>query len=130
MRRRPQYRSVRSIWLEDLRRDRTRNRVRRFGQALVLAHGLAPELPAPEHERLVEQPALLEIGQRIHISAGHGLPEAEALRLLDRLKELEAEGQRVRGLFSTSQIGKQLGRDVTETMRPAHSLAEIVHESI
>lgn len=34
---------------------------------------------------------------------------------------------RVRGLFSTSQISKQLGRDVSETMTAAHSLAEIRH---
>jgi glycosyltransferase involved in cell wall biosynthesis len=31
------YRELRSLWLKDLRRDRTSNRVRRFGQALVLA---------------------------------------------------------------------------------------------
>jgi glycosyltransferase involved in cell wall biosynthesis len=31
------YAAVRSLWLRDLRRDRTTNRVRRFGQALVLA---------------------------------------------------------------------------------------------
>jgi glycosyltransferase involved in cell wall biosynthesis len=42
MRRRPDYRSVRRQWLRDLWRDRTPNRIRRFGQALVLA----AELPA------------------------------------------------------------------------------------
>jgi glycosyltransferase involved in cell wall biosynthesis len=36
-RRLPGYRSARSTYLRDLRRDPTRNRVRRFGQALVLA---------------------------------------------------------------------------------------------
>ena len=36
------YRNARSVWLKDLRRDPTANRVRRFGQALVLA----AELPA------------------------------------------------------------------------------------
>lgn len=44
MRHRATYRSVRDIWLRDLRRDRTRNRIRRFGQALVLAHELAPDV--------------------------------------------------------------------------------------
>lgn len=43
MRRRPEYAAVRKQWLNDLRRDPVRNRVRRFGQALVLAHEL------PEH---------------------------------------------------------------------------------
>lgn len=36
-RRLPGYRRARSMWLSDIARDRTRNRVRRFGQALVLA---------------------------------------------------------------------------------------------
>jgi len=36
-RRLPGYPRARSVWLADLARDRTRNRVRRFGQALVLA---------------------------------------------------------------------------------------------
>jgi glycosyltransferase involved in cell wall biosynthesis len=33
----PTYASVRALWLRDLSRDRTPNRMRRFGQALVLA---------------------------------------------------------------------------------------------
>ena len=41
-RRRPGYRRARRAWFADLRRDPTPNRVRRFGQALVLA----AELPA------------------------------------------------------------------------------------
>lgn len=36
------YRTARSLWLKDLRRDLSANRIRRFGQALVLA----AELPA------------------------------------------------------------------------------------
>jgi glycosyltransferase involved in cell wall biosynthesis len=42
LRRRPGYRRARRAWLADLRRDPSPNRVRRFGQALVLA----AELPA------------------------------------------------------------------------------------
>ncbi len=38
----PGYANARSVWLKDLRRDPTPNRIRRFGQAMVLAH----ELPA------------------------------------------------------------------------------------
>jgi glycosyltransferase involved in cell wall biosynthesis len=41
-RKNPAYRRVRAIWLKDLLRDPTPNRIRRFGQALVLA----AELPA------------------------------------------------------------------------------------
>jgi glycosyltransferase involved in cell wall biosynthesis len=41
-RRRPGYRRARRAWFADLRRDPSRNRVRRFGQALVLAAALPP----------------------------------------------------------------------------------------
>ena len=41
-RRLPGYPRARSMWLADLARDRTPNRVRRFGQALVLAAELGP----------------------------------------------------------------------------------------
>ncbi|MEW6689577.1 MAG: colanic acid biosynthesis glycosyltransferase WcaL, partial [Pseudomonadota bacterium] len=41
-RRRRTYGQTRNLWLRDLARDPTPNRIRRFGQALVLAH----ELPA------------------------------------------------------------------------------------
>ncbi len=37
VRRLPGYKALRSLWLKDLRRDMTANRVRRFGQALVFA---------------------------------------------------------------------------------------------
>ncbi len=43
-RRLPGYRSALGMWLRDLRRDPTRNRVRRWGQALVLAAELPPDV--------------------------------------------------------------------------------------
>ena len=43
VRRRTGYPAARRLWLQDLRRDRTRGRIRRFGQAIMLAHDLAPE---------------------------------------------------------------------------------------
>jgi glycosyltransferase involved in cell wall biosynthesis len=43
-RRNPQYREARDIWLRDLMRDPTPNRIRRFGQALVLADELPPDV--------------------------------------------------------------------------------------
>jgi glycosyltransferase involved in cell wall biosynthesis len=42
-RRLPGWSQARTVWLEDLARDRTRNRVRRFGQAMVLAVELPPD---------------------------------------------------------------------------------------
>ena len=44
VRRWPSYRGVFRLWLRDLVRDSTRNRVRRFGQAMVLAHELPREI--------------------------------------------------------------------------------------
>ena len=38
------YKAARDLWLRDLARDPTPNRIRRFGQALVLAHELPPEV--------------------------------------------------------------------------------------
>ncbi len=43
-RRLPGYQSARVAWLADLRRDPTPNRIRRFGQALVLAAELPPAI--------------------------------------------------------------------------------------
>ncbi|HUT50790.1 MAG TPA: glycosyltransferase family 4 protein [Alphaproteobacteria bacterium] len=43
-RRLPGYRAARAAWLKDLRRDFTRNRIRRFGQAMVLAGEIGPEV--------------------------------------------------------------------------------------
>ena len=42
-RRLPGYRTARAVWLKDLRRDLTPNRIRRFGQALVLAAEMPTE---------------------------------------------------------------------------------------
>ena len=44
VRRRPGYRAARAVWWRDLWRDRTANRLRRFGQALVLAHELPSDV--------------------------------------------------------------------------------------
>ena len=38
------YAKAFSIWLDDLRRDKTPNRIRRFGQAMVLAHELPSDV--------------------------------------------------------------------------------------
>lgn len=56
MRRRPRYRECRDTWLRDLRRDPSRNRVRRFGQALVLAHELDGQV-AHLHAHFLHTPA-------------------------------------------------------------------------
>ena len=50
------YREVRGLWLRDLRRDPTANRIRRFGQALVLACEL-PEDVTHLHAHFLHTPA-------------------------------------------------------------------------
>ncbi len=55
-RRRPGYAACRRLWLRDLARDRTANRVRRFGQALVLAHEM-PAGTALVHAHFLHTPA-------------------------------------------------------------------------
>jgi glycosyltransferase involved in cell wall biosynthesis len=55
-RRLPGYRRARATFLADLRRDRTPNRIRRFGQALVLAHELPAEVTRL-HAHFIHTPA-------------------------------------------------------------------------
>jgi glycosyltransferase involved in cell wall biosynthesis len=55
-RRYPNYQAARAAWLADLRRDPTPNRVRRFGQALVLAAEL-PEEIGHIHAHFLHTPA-------------------------------------------------------------------------
>jgi len=55
-RRRSGYRAARGAWLADLRRDPTPNRIRRFGQALVLAAEL-PENVNHLHAHFLHTPA-------------------------------------------------------------------------
>jgi glycosyltransferase involved in cell wall biosynthesis len=55
-RRLPTYRAARAMWLRDLSRDRSRSRIRRFGQALVLATELPPSV-AHLHVHFLHTPA-------------------------------------------------------------------------
>lgn len=56
VRRWPGYGSARATWLGDLRRDRSRNRMRRFGQALVLGNEL-PDGVTHLHAHFLHTPA-------------------------------------------------------------------------
>lgn len=55
-RRRPGYRAALTAWRRDLRRDHTANRVRRFGQALVLANEI-PQTVRRLHAHFLHTPA-------------------------------------------------------------------------
>jgi glycosyltransferase involved in cell wall biosynthesis len=68
-RRFPHYRSMRKAFLADLKRDRTRNRWRRFGQALVLA----AEFPADAdwlHAHFIHTPAAVTLYASILLGLG------------------------------------------------------------
>ncbi|MDH3689179.1 MAG: CBS domain-containing protein [Gammaproteobacteria bacterium] len=66
--------------------------------------------------------------------------DAEVGHIIETLKQLERQhilvvevddntgGQRVRGMFSTSQISKNMLQDISQDIPAAHSLAEIVHD--
>ena len=56
VRKRPGYPAARALWLRDLPRDPTPNRIRRFGQALVLAAEL-PEDVTHIHAHFLHTPA-------------------------------------------------------------------------
>jgi glycosyltransferase involved in cell wall biosynthesis len=56
LRRRAGYRVALATWWRDFKRDRTRNRIRRFGQALVLAHRL-PHAVGWLHAHFLHTPA-------------------------------------------------------------------------
>ncbi len=69
MRRRPQYKVLRKAFLADYRKDRSRNRVRRFGQALVLA----AEFPADAdwlHAHFIHTPASVTLYASLLLDVG------------------------------------------------------------
>ena len=76
-RRLPGYRAARRAWLADLARDPTPNRIRRFGQALVLA----AELPADIghlHAHFLHTPASVARYAAIDARAAAGRVSAHA----------------------------------------------------
>jgi len=50
------------------------------------------------------------------------------LHKLQQVYLLVVDNGVIRGLFSASQISKQLGRNIMDLEEPAHSLAELIHE--
>jgi len=68
-RRFPHYRSMRKAFLIDLKRDRTRNRWRRFGQALVLAAEFPPDADWL-HAHFIHTPAAVTLYASILLGLG------------------------------------------------------------
>ena len=79
--------------------------------------------------RMLMQPAT-----RIRALEIHHLRDARVGHIVATLHDLEqiyllvVDNGVISGLFSASQISKQLGRDIMDLEEPAHSLAELIHE--
>ena len=146
-RRLPGYPAARATWWRDLRRDPTRNRVRRFGQALVLAAELPADV-AHVHAHFLHTPAsvaryaALMRGLAFTISA-HAkdiwtIPEWEKREKLaacawtvtctacnaQHLRSLAAAPDRVELLYHGLDIGRfpppVVGRRANDGRDPAH----------
>src|SRR5205085_1683700 len=70
------YREARRLWLKDLPRDPTPNRIRRLGQALVLAAELPAEI-RPPHAPFLHTPA--SVGRHAAVLRGRALSVGRAV---------------------------------------------------
>ena len=100
---------------------------------------LAEETRINHADILVE---MIMIPQKeIKVLSMKSIQDAQVGHIIETMRQLECqyilvviedestEKQRIRGLFSASQISKQMRRDIMEDMTEAHSLYEIVHEA-
>lgn len=112
---------------------------------IVTAHDIMGEKPIKIVEEARVQRSQIKVStimtpqQHIEVLNMMSVRNAEVGHIIETLRQLERQHmlvvevasddtQRVVGMFSTSQISKLLGRDVTEEVAPAHSLAEIVQQ--
>ena len=77
---------------------------------------------------------LMQPANRIRALEIHHLRDARVGHIVATLHDLEqiyllvVDNGVISGLFSASQISKQLGKDIMDLEEPAHSLAELIHE--
>jgi len=77
---------------------------------------------------------LMQPANQIRALEIHHLRDARVGHIVATLHDLEqiyllvVDNGVISGLFSASQISKQLGRDIMDLEEPAHSLAELIHE--
>ncbi len=85
--------------------------------------------------RMIMTPA-----EQIRVLSMLSVQDSQVGHIIETLREMEAQhvltvdtddagNQRIRGLFSASQISKFLGRDIFESEHIAHSLAEMISET-
>ncbi len=124
-RRRPGYGAARRAWLRDLRRDRTANRVRRFGQALVLAR----ELPAGIdrlHAHFLHTPASVAR----YASLLLGLPWSCSAHAQDIWTSPEWEKREKLGDLSWLVTCTAFGRDHLAALAPAPERVTLVRHGL
>jgi CBS-domain-containing membrane protein len=75
---------------------------------------------------------VMQPGNQIKMLDIHHLRDAKVGHIVATLNHLEqyyllvVENNTVRGLFSASQVSRQLGKNILDLERPAHSLAEVI----
>jgi glycosyltransferase involved in cell wall biosynthesis len=116
------YKRIRSLWLRDLARDRTPNRMRRFGQALVLA----AELPADVkrlHAHFLHTPASVA-----RYCAGLlGLPWTGSAHAKDIWTTPEWEKREKLGSCEWLVTCTRANRDYLAALNPAASVELVYH---
>ena len=149
MRKRPDYRETVRTWLRDLRRDITPNRVRRFGQALVLAHEL-PDSIQRLHAHFLHTPASVAryaalLTGRPWSASAHAVdvwttPHWELVEKLDSaawavtctqanqdyLRKLTAQPDKVSLAYHGLDLGRFAAPPGTETLRDGHDINDPV----
>ncbi|MCX7354057.1 MAG: glycosyltransferase family 4 protein [Alphaproteobacteria bacterium] len=125
MRRRPGYRAARKIFLADLRRDPTPNRIRRFGQALVLAHELPQEIGAL-HAHFLHTPA--SVARYAAILTG--LPWTCSAHAKDIWTTPEWEKREKLAAMAWLVTCTDAGRAHLAALAPSHEKVELVYHGL
>ena len=121
-RRLPTYRSTFSVWLKDLRRDPTPNRIRRFGQALVLAAELPRDVKRL-HAHFLHTPASVTR----YCAALLGLPWTGSAHAKDIWTTPEWEKREKLGSCEWLVTCTRANRDYLAALNPAAQVDLVYH---
>jgi len=121
----PRYPAARRLWLGDLRRDPSRNRVRRFGQALVLARELPPGI-ARLHAHFLHTPASVAR----YAAALTGLPWSASAHAKDIWTTPDWEIREKLADLDWLVTCSQAGRDRLRALAPEPARVELVYHGL
>ena len=122
VRRSSSYRAVRTLWLKDLKRDPTPNRMRRFGQALVLAAELPPDVKRL-HAHFLHTPASVTR----YCAALLGLPWSGSAHAKDIWTTPEWEKREKLGSCEWLVTCTRANRDYLAAFNPAAKVDLVYH---